>query len=174
MIKDMNLIKKILLITAGAVLSVFSVWNFYTGAIRYNPLSEVTAKTSGAKEAEVLLSFKYSAAWTKDIHEKNLFSPNRSYMEPVPVAAVNVPPPPPPPRKPEMLLKGIVLDLFGDNIAYIEIDKAKALPMRKGDKTDDIDVIDVSDRKVVLKWNNEIIELSVDKIKTISNPRATR
>ena len=165
--------KKILLITAGVALFVFSVWNFYTGAIRYNPLSEVSEKRPGGKGVESLISFKYSPSWTQDIHEKNLFSPYRSYIEPKPVAPVNVPPPPPP-RRPEMVLKGIVLDLFEDFVAYIEIDKAKALPMRKGDKTDDIDVIDVSARKVVLKWNNEIIELSVDKIKTISNPRATR
>ena len=168
------MIKKILMISAGAVLFIFSIWNFYTGAIRYNPLSESLVKRSSGKGIESLLAFKYSPAWNPDIHEKNLFSPNRSYIEPKPVSTVIVPPPPPPPRKPEMLLKGIVLDLFGDYVAYIEIDKAKALPMRKGDKTDDIDVVDVSDRKVVLKWNNEMIELAVDKIKTISNPRATK
>jgi len=167
------MIKKYLLISAGAALFVFSVWNFYTGAIRYNPRSEVSKKRSAGKGVESLLFFKYSTAWNQDIHEKNLFSPYRSYIEPKPVSSINVPPPPPP-RKPEMALKGIVLDLFGDFVAYMEIDKAKALPMRKGDKTEDIDVVDVSDRKVVLKWNNEIIELSVDKIKTISNPRATR
>lgn len=166
------MIKKIFLIVVASVLFIYSAWNFYTGAIRYNPLSEAVVMKSKAKGAENLVSFKSAPSWTKDIHEKNLFSPNRSYIEPKPV--VVLPPPPPPPRKPDMALKGIVQDLFGDYVAYLEIDKATAAPMRKGDKAQDIEAVDVSDRKVVLKWNNEIIELSIDNIQTISNPRSKR
>ena len=104
-------------------------------------------------------------------------TPEPTRVEPrtEPQAQVPSPPPPPPPRKPEMTLKGIVLETFGDYVAYIEIDKAKPVPVRKGDKTEEnIEVVDVTDRKVVLKWNNEIINLSVDKVRTITNPRGTR
>jgi hypothetical protein len=35
----------------------------------------------------------------------------------------------------------------------------------------DIEVSDISARKVVLQWSNETINLSIEKIKTINKPR---
>jgi hypothetical protein len=46
--------------------------------------------------------------------------------------------------------------------------------MRKGDKTENIELIDISGRKAVLKWNDETMNLTLDKIKTIENPKAAR
>ena len=77
-----------------------------------------------------------------------------------------------PSERPHLVLKGIVSDIFGEYICYIEIDGAKAVPMRKGDKLDDIKVIDISSRNVVLKWNGETINLSNGTVKTIDEPRS--
>ena len=66
-----------------------------------------------------------------------------------------------------MNLKGIILDQFGEYIAYIEKDKAKAVAARKGDRFDDVEVVDVQQKSVELKWNEENILLSLDRIKTI-------
>jgi len=77
-----------------------------------------------------------------------------------------------PSEMPHLVLKGIVSDTFGEYICYIEIDRAKAVPMRKGDKLDDIKVIDISSRNVVLKWHGETISLSNGAIKTIDKPRS--
>jgi hypothetical protein len=43
--------------------------------------------------------------------------------------------------------------------------------MRKGDKIEDVELVDISDRKIVLQWNTEKINLTMDKIKTIVKPR---
>jgi len=167
------MIRKIFMLAVVFSLFVYTGWNFYAKALRYDPLAEVTVRKMKQRENETFVFAKYRPAWSRDIHEKNLFTPTRGYQEPRPFVPPP-PPPPPPPRKPEMVLKGIVLDSFGDYVAYIEIDKAKATPMRKGDKAEDIEVVDISGRHVVLKWNNETIDLNIDKIKTITNPRMQR
>ena len=46
--------------------------------------------------------------------------------------------------------------------------------MRKGDKLEDIEVVDISERKVVLQWMGAKITMSMEKIKTIGSPGAVR
>jgi hypothetical protein len=41
--------------------------------------------------------------------------------------------------------------------------------MRKGDKLGDIEVVDISERKVVLQWRSEKIPLSMERIKTLGS-----
>jgi len=152
-----------------ACVAIVAAWKFYVNAIVYNPLDTGAVKHAQIKETAMAKS-AYAPAWDKEIFEKNLFSPSRTYLEPKPVP-VTVPLPPP--QRPALVLKGIVLDTFGDYVAYVEINQAKAVPLRKGDKIEDIEVSDISEKKVVLQWNNETITMSIEKVKTISNiPRA--
>ncbi len=165
------MIRKLLILGAALFLFLYTVWNFYSEALRYDPISAISVKQPKVKESEAIVS-GYSPAWSVKIVENNLFSPSRTYSEPKPVpVSVPAPPPPPPPIRPELALKGIVSDTFGEYVGYIEINKAKAAPMRKGDKIEDIEVVDISSRKVVLQWNGEKIEMSMEKIKTIDDPR---
>jgi hypothetical protein len=154
-----------------ACVAVVAAWKFYKNAIAYDPLDRDAVKHAAIKET-VLAKSAYAPAWDKDISEKNLFSPSRTYLEPKPVpVTVTVPPP----QRPALVLKGIVLDTFGDFAAYLEINQAKAVPLRKGDKVEEIEVTDISEKKVVLQWNNETITMSIEKVKTISNtPRTGR
>lgn len=161
------MIRKLFILGAVLCMFLYTIWNFYSEAIRYNPLSAVSVKQQREKAPEGIIS-RYSPAWTKEILDKNLFSPGRRYSEPKPVIMTV---PVPPPRRPELALRGIILDTFGDYVAYIEIDNARAVPMRKGDKVQDIEVTDIAERKVVLKWNNEAINLSIEKIKTLNRMR---
>lgn len=167
------MIRKAFILSLLAAVFMYLTWNFYLTAIKYDPLGSVSQaqiKDKGFDSAEAL---KYAKAWTKEIYEKNLFSPSRSYMEPKPVALINTPFIPPP-QRPNLVLKGIVLDTFGDFIGLIEINQSRAISMRKGDKIEDVELIDISSRQVVLKWETERIMLNMDKIKTINNPRVTR
>lgn len=169
------MIRKIFMLAVVSVLFCYMAWNFYTGALKFDPMSEVSFKKGKTPQPVASLFTKNRAGWNQAIYDKNIFSPNRSYREPKPPAP---PPPPPvyvePPKKPELQLRGIVLDTFGEYVAYIEINKGKAVPMRRGDKLETIEVVEISDRRVVLQWNDEEINLSVDKIKTILNPRVTK
>jgi hypothetical protein len=159
----------ILIIIASAAL--MAIWKFYVGAVAYDPLDERTVKHARIKETPMAKS-AYAPAWDRNISERNLFSPSRTYREPKPVSAKALSEPP---RRPDLVLKGIVLDRYGDFIAYLEINQAKAVPLRKGDKVEEIEVADISEKRVVLKWNAETITMSIEKVKTLpGTPRAGR
>ncbi len=161
------MIRKLCMLSLMVVLFIYVSWDFYKEALSYNPMSGIPEKARTVDKNIVSISpLEFKTGWSKDILGKNLFSPSRTYIEPKPISI-----PLPPPKRPELVLKGIILNMFGDYVAYIEKDRAKAIPVRKGDSIEDVEVIDVTDRKAILKWNEETIELKMDKIKTISKPR---
>ena len=159
------MIRKLAILILVAGMAVFSAWRFYVNAIVYNPLDDGDVKRAKIKESP-LAKAVYAPAWGKEIQEKNLFSPARTFAEPKPVPVMAAPVEPP--KRPELVLKGIVLDTFGDHVAYIAINQAKAAPLRKGDKIEEIEVTDITDKKVVLQWYSETITMSIEKVKTLS------
>lgn len=164
------MIRKAVMLALVALLFVYTVWHFYAGAVAYDPLADVVAgKRAAQPEGHETAVAGPAAAWTPSIHENNAFSPLRTYRPPKPAvseAAAQKP------KRPDIVLKGIVLDRFGDYVAYIAVDKAKALAMRKGDKSGDVELKDVSDKRAVVKWYDEMIDLSLEKIKTIEPGKA--
>jgi hypothetical protein len=165
------MIRKAFILTLVIALFFFAGKKFYTDALRYDPLEKIILKKNEGREPVVNV-VKLTPGWATDIHEKNLFSQTRTYLEPKPVvqsAATLVEPP----RKPELSLKGIVLDNYGDYIAFVEIDQAKAMPLRRGDKVEGMEVLDISGKKLVLKWNNEIINMTIEKVRTLSQKPRT-
>lgn len=164
------MIRKIIMLIIVAVLFFFMSWKFTVSAVLYNPLSDILVKKAKIRESDPTKA-TYTTAWDKIIYEKNLFNTLRTYMEPKPVRAAV--PPPPPPKKPDLALKGIILDTFGEYVAYVEINQARSTQLRKGDKVEDIEVSDITEKAVVLKWLNETITLTIEKVKTLSGkPRA--
>jgi hypothetical protein len=153
-------------------LFIYTAWDFYAGALQYNPLANLSVKKTKTQAFEISAP-KYSPSWGAVIYEKNLFSPARGYVAPKPYVPPP-PPPPPPPVKPDMDLQGIVLDPDGEYVAYISFNKAKAVPAMKGDEINDVEVVDINEMAVMLKWNGENITLSLNRIKTITNPRKAR
>lgn len=165
------MIRKLAMVVVMALLCAYTAWNFYDEVIR-RPSGPSGPEGRGAAEGRPLKERKPGGAWSAAIHEKNLFSPDRTYVEPKPIPIVIPKPVEPPPKRPEIALKGVVLDTFGDYVGYIEINQAKPVPVRKGDKVEEIEVLDVQEKKVVLQWMTEQMTLSMDKIKTIRNPKA--
>ena len=164
------MIRKILMLIIVVLLFFIMSWKFTVSAVLYNPLSDLLVKKAMIRESEPTKA-TYTAAWDKIIYEKNLFNTLRTYTEPKPIRPAV--PPPPPPKRPDLALKGIVLDTFGDYVAYVEINQAKSRQLRKGDKIEDIEVSNISEKAVVLKWLNETITLTIEKVKTLSGkPRA--
>jgi len=133
----------------------------------YNPLEE--GKTARMTEDAERVAPSFEPAWGKVITDRNLFSPLRG-----------VPPPPPPaafapkaeeatpkPERPLLILRGIVLNQFGEHVALIEKKGARPMPLRKGDHLDDVLVLEVREKSVELLWNEEKINLSIEKVKTL-------
>jgi hypothetical protein len=157
-----------ILILLSVVVLVLMI-DFYNIVKDYNPLLEIeinSNKIGTIYGKDGLPVFK--AGWTKEILDNNLFSPTRNPVLPKPQVQLK---PADMPKRPELSLKGIVLDSFEEYVAYIEKDRAKAIPVRKGDRLDDVEVMDIKQRSVELRWNEEIISLSLDKIKTIKKTR---
>ncbi len=165
------MIRKIIMLSMITVLFVYVLAYFITDAMLYDPFSGSVPKEFKPEQDDFAMILPYAPAWNSMIYEKNLFSPSRSYMRSViPRKTPDIPPP----ARPEIALKGIIIDAFGDYVAYVTIDRQKAVPMRKGDKIEDVELVDISDRKIVLQWNTEKINLTMDKIKTIVKPRLKR
>ncbi len=165
------MIRKIIMLSMITVLFVYVLAYFITDAMLYDPFSGSVPKEFKPEQDDFAMILPYAPAWNNMIYEKNLFSPSRSYMRSViPRKTPDIPPP----ARPEIALKGIIIDVFGDYVAYVTIDRQKAVPMRKGDKIEDVELVDISDRKIVLQWNTEKINLTMDKIKTIVKPRLKR
>ncbi|MEK6651993.1 MAG: hypothetical protein AABY50_03585 [Nitrospirota bacterium] len=161
------IIRWVILVFLCLAVLVLSI-DMYKEAIIYNPLKSIEisgreAANNGKKALPV-----FEAAWGREIVENNLFSSTRSPVQPKPQPQGKAAEPP---KRPDMNLKGIILDQFGEYIAYIEKDKAKAVAARKGDRFDDVEVVDVQQKSVELRWNEENIVLSLDRIKTIKRPR---
>lgn len=160
------IIRWVILVFLCLAVLVLSV-DMYKEAIIYNPLESVEisgreAANNGKKALQV-----FEAAWGREIVDNNLFSSTRSPVQPKPQQLQGKAAEPP--KRPDMNLKGIILDQFGEYVAYIEKDKAKAVAARKGDRLDDVDVLDVQQKSVELRWNEENILLSLERIKTIKN-----
>jgi len=164
------MIRKIAMLAAVLFLFLYAVWNFYTRALLLDPLSEVAVERSRQVGHETGAGVVYRPAWSKGIAEKNLFSAGRTYREQKPVSSG----PQVPEKRPEFVLKGIVLDSYGDYVAYLEIDKSKPIAVRKGDKIEKAEIVSVSARQAVLKWNGENIDLSLERIKTIDNSKVAK
>ena len=161
------IIRWVILVFLCLAVLVLSI-DMYKEAIIYNPLKNIEisgreAANNGKKALQV-----FEAAWGREIVDNNLFSSTRSPVQPKPQLQGKAAEPA---KRPEMNLKGIILDQFGEYVAYIEKDKVKAVPVRKGDRFDDVEVVDVQQKSVELKWNEEKILLSLDRIRTIKRPR---
>ncbi|MBI4684021.1 MAG: hypothetical protein HY755_02355 [Nitrospirae bacterium] len=133
----------------------------------YNPLNGIEAdKRNSMGEQKQKLS-ALETGWSKDIIDKNLFSPLRGYVPPPPKPKI-VKPVEPPPRRPELSLRGIVQDQFGEYVAYVEKDRDLPVPLKKGDRLEDVEVVSIDQKNVELKWREETIALTLNKIKTIT------
>ncbi len=161
------MIRKIVVLFAVFFLFLYAVWNYYTQALLPDPLARTRADRPRRQVHLPGAVTRYRPAWGKVISENNLVSPERTYRVRKAVAAVAAVPE----KKPEFVLRGIVLDSYGDYVAYLEIDKSKPVAVRKGDKIENTEILDVSARQAVLKWNGENIDLSLERIKTIDSPK---
>ncbi|MBI4823694.1 MAG: hypothetical protein HY805_05635 [Nitrospirae bacterium] len=137
----------------------------------YNPLEEIETAEKALKEGEKKALPYYKPSWGKEIHERNVFSPKRSEVEPLSLVLTpknaNIVSLLPPAEKPLLNLKGIIRNEHGEYIALIEKGTEKAIPLRKGDRIGDVLVVEIRERTVDLMWNEEKIRLSMEKVKTI-------
>lgn len=142
------------------------LWNFYVEVVAYDPFEgiEETGR-DGDDLGGSSGALKY--AWGREIEDKNLFSKSRKAETPAPQPVVEAEPEPPPKERPRLRLNGIIRDQFGEHVAYIQRGNSVLPPLRKGDRVDDLLVVDVKDRDVVLSWEGEEIKLSMAKVKTL-------
>lgn len=159
-----------IVVALAAVVAVL-LWNFITGAVLYDPLDRIKAVEKDVTE-RAMSKEDFQAAWGPEIQERNLFSPQRGAPPPAPEPAELTPTPPeeilPPPVQPDFSLSGIIRNDFGELIAYVKVGQSEPVPVRQGDSIDDAEVVEVTDRTVRLRWNEENIDLSLTHIEELT------
>ncbi len=156
-----------------AVVMVSLLWNFYREAVVYHAMDAVE-KTEKISKVSPEGIPSYKPSWNKGIVNKNLFSKLRGYTHPPSAKPTESELPPVVLVPPELNLNGIILDQYGEYIAFIQKDGGSPKRVRKGDTFDGILVVDISVREVKLLWNDEELNLSMKKIKTIPNKTAPK
>ncbi len=151
--------KNIVLILS-VVLFIFSFKRFMDGAVSYEPGAYLDERTQLEIEKDKKKSVEGARILnTEDI--KRLFIPESARKMPEEDLKVVAPPPPPQIEKvPEMVLRGILRHDDGSYTAFIEIDKV-VIPLRKGEGIDNISVLDITERRVSIKWKEQRLELSL-------------
>jgi hypothetical protein len=159
-----------ILMVLAAVVAVL-LWDFMTQAVLYDPLDRIQAVEKVSTDRSMSMA-DFQAAWGADIHEKNLFSPQRGAPPPAPEPAELTPVPMedilPPPVRPDFSLSGIIRNDFGELIAYVKVGQTDPVPVRQGDSIEDAEVVEVTDRTVRLTWNGENIDLSLTHIEELT------
>lgn len=143
------------------------LWNFYREVVVYNPIEDIE-KTELIRKDKIRTRTAFRHAWGKEIVEKNPFSRLRKHSVTTlqePVVGTEEPQPVKEPKRLVLKLSGIILNQFGEYVAYIQKGREAARPLRKGDVFDGILVVDIQQRAVELLWNGQEIRLSMEKMK---------
>jgi len=145
---------------------------FYSEALSYESAVCNFSKTTEDKKERKELSPPMGRPGPRRYWIKTFSRPDRSWTKAA--SASSSAASASPPRRPELTLRGILRVPKGEYVAYMEIWKVTAIPIRKGDKFNDIEVVDISERKVVLQWMGEKIHMSIEHIKTVDSPTTVR
>ena len=96
--------------------------------------------------------------------DRNLFTSSRSAV-PKREVSLNVPPPstymPETITPPEVVLSGIIKNQYDEFVAYLSVDGGLITGVRVGDTLGDLEVLEVEDRKVQLKWKDSLMTLDL-------------
>ncbi|RMG72574.1 MAG: hypothetical protein D6710_04615 [Nitrospirae bacterium] len=157
------------IMVAVFIATLLSLIFFYQNVIKYKPVQ--IPPEGEKKEKMVTVESKTKVVEIKEsLLQKNLFNPERTYVEKTEEEVVQEEPEPPK-QMPSVELKGIILNQYDEYIAVLSINNQKPVMLRTGDKIEDIEVVEISDRTVELQWFDEPILLTMDKIKTLEKKR---
>lgn len=140
------------------------LWNFYREVVVYHPLEALRGEglTGGEERIE---PESYESAWSEGIISNNLFSKRRGNPPlPPPRETPVINTPKSQPKPPNLALNGVILNQSGEYVAFIKKDGGPPRSVREGDMFDGVLVVDIQEREVRLLWNEQEINLSMEKI----------
>jgi hypothetical protein len=160
-----NAIKKLLLILLVLSSAGYFIQSLYYTTPVHNTGQEKQPVKESGNDKKAAKAVDYDG-----IVNKNIFSPDRKYVE-KPGQNANGAPGTPPPVMPEMDLQGIVQGPDGEYIAYISIGGKKPQPVRSGERLDDIKVVSITMADVTMKWFQSEVKLTLSKVKSMGKKR---
>lgn len=149
------------------VLILLSMMFFVKALLHTKPLDGVEEKGKQVvetSEEDVIRDRKMNY---DDAVEKNIFHPERIFVEPQSQNNAQFDETQVPQVMPQIVVKGIVQRPDGEFIAYISREGEKTQPIHVGDRVENIKVVSITLTDVTIKWNNSDITLSLKKIKTV-------
>lgn len=162
--------RKSAILLALVLLFCFSLW-YCIQAL----LSEIPVEKESAGQTQAVAKTEEEKVTAKGIDynaivEKNIFHPERKFVDKPPPSALQSPLVPPP-VMPSLALKGIVQGGDNEFIAYLSIDGKKAQPIRVGDRIDDIKVVSITMTDVTIRWFTTDVKLTLSKVKSMGTKR---
>lgn len=156
--------KRLLIIGILSFVMLSSFWSFYKEALVYNPLEGILqAGTPREERLKPPDTSRY--VWGAEIAGKNLFSAMRGKIPVIIQTPEPVEPEIPVIEIPELKLDGIIVNQFGEYVVYILKDREAIPPLRKGDRYDDLYVLDIREKSVDLLWDEQEIRLTMEKMR---------
>jgi len=146
------------------------LWDFGNRALFYHPLAVSGESTRPATPEKEEGKPGLKTTWGVEIEQKNLFSESRAVRispadaafgfntAPMQDAAANGPPVE---VRPNIILSGIIINQFGEYVAYLKFDGQEPVGIRKGETVEGVKVISLDERSVSLDWKGSGFELTL-------------
>jgi hypothetical protein len=140
--------------------------DFLREVLLYDPLGSLEQERKGQALQVEEMPRGFSAGWSEEILRRNLFSRQRGYEPPPepPAEAEPAKPPPEPLAPPDLKLRGVVLDRT-EALVLLEDPKGVVHTLRVGDVLLGAQVLEIGEKEVLLRWQDEEIVLSMKKVR---------
>ena len=151
-------------------LLVVLLWDFGQRALFYSPLSPSQSTTRPGVPEKLDNTSDLKPSWGPEIEARDLFSQGRSARA---SASGSTPDTKsqrdqaPPPKeqlteiRPNLTLSGIIINQFGEYVAYVILDNQNPIGVRIGEELGGAKVTAIDKRSVTLNWKGSAIKLSL-------------
>jgi len=148
-------------------LIILLLWDFGNRALFYHPLAASVESARPATPEKEEKKPDLKTAWGVEIERKNLFSESRAVRispadkvnsTPAQDAAANMPQVE---VRPNITLSGIIVNQFGEYVAYLKFGALEPVGIRKGETVEGVKVRSIDNRKVSLDWRGSEFELTL-------------
>jgi type II secretory pathway component PulC len=130
--------------------------------IGYEPV-KISTEDSRSVMMEPPLVSQVDEKWAEEVINKNLFVPSRRYTKEE-LVTTEPQPAPEEPEMPQVTLKGIIYNQYGQYIAILQIDSEKPVRLGEGDSIRGLKVERIDDHSVSLLWGDRVLELTFRKV----------
>ncbi|MEE9524938.1 MAG: hypothetical protein V3V59_09365, partial [Thermodesulfovibrionales bacterium] len=146
--------------------------SYFVRSLLYKaPLYNAEEKSRQVSEDAPVVKILKSDIEDNDIVTKNIFHPDREYVDSSAEEGSDVESDVALSPMPTLTVKGIVERPDGEYIAYISREGKLAQPVHAGDRIENLKVVSITRTDVTIRWNNSDVKLSLKKVRSVEKKR---